>query len=74
MINTQKQTSKPVVLRGLVHVRQASRLLKIDEFNVYAAIWRGALRAKKYKGKWQIPLSAIERYEIRARSRERLQR
>lgn len=62
MINTQQQTSKPVVLRGLVNVRQASRLLKIDEFNVYAAIWRGAIRAMKSKGKWRIPQHEIQRY------------
>ncbi len=54
-------------VRGLVTVRMASRLLEIDQQNVYAALWRGALRAKKYKGKWQIPLSAINRYKIGAR-------
>lgn len=53
--------------RGLVTVRTAARLLKIDQQNVYQAVWRGALRAKKYKGKWQIPLSAIKRYKIGAR-------
>lgn len=51
--------------RGLVNVRQASRLLKIDEFNVYAAIWRGALRGIKWRGQWRIPYHEIQRYAAR---------
>jgi excisionase family DNA binding protein len=48
--------------RGLVTVRMASRLLKIDQQNVYAAIWRGSLRGIKWRGRWRISLSEIRRY------------
>ena len=47
---------------GLITVREAASILKIDAHSIRRAIWRGALRAMKYKGKWQIPLSAIKRY------------
>ena len=53
--------------RGLATVRTAARLLKIDPQNVYAALWRGALRAKKYKGKWRIPQHEIQRYAVQRR-------
>ena len=54
-------------VRGLVTVRMAAHLLRIDRQNVYAAIWRGALRAMKYKGKWRIPQCEIQRYAAQRR-------
>jgi excisionase family DNA binding protein len=48
--------------RGLIAVGRAASLLKIDRQNVYEAIWRGAIRAKKVKGRWRLPLHEVQRY------------
>ncbi|TSA01621.1 MAG: hypothetical protein D4R81_05915 [Nitrospiraceae bacterium] len=39
----------------------------MDEHSIRRALWRGALRGRKYKRQWRISLSAINRYKIGAR-------
>lgn len=50
--------------RGLLTVRQAARSIGIDPQNVYAAIWGQRLLAKKFRGKWLIPLHEVQRYAV----------
>lgn len=58
-------THKKAAEKGLLTVRQASRLIRIDEQNVYAAIWEKRLPAKKVRGRWRIPMHEVRRYAAR---------
>lgn len=49
--------------RGLVSVREAAAILKIDEHSVRRAIWRGAIRATKTNGHWRLPLHQVRQYQ-----------
>jgi excisionase family DNA binding protein len=41
-------------------VREAARRLGVRLDVVYASLWAGKLAARKYRGKWFIPLAAVE--------------
>ena len=65
-MQTQRHTpEKEMAFHGLLTVRQASRLLRIDQHNVYAGIWGKRLFAKKVRGRWRIPYHEVQRYAAR---------
>ncbi len=46
---------------GLITVREAASILRIDEHSVRRAIWRGALRGRKRGGRWLLSRSEVTR-------------
>lgn len=56
--------------RGMVDIRHAAGLLRIDPLSVYRAIWEGRLRGHKLRGHWIVTLSAIRHYKARRRKHE----
>jgi excisionase family DNA binding protein len=52
---------------GLLHVREAARLLERDVITIYRMIWAGRLRGVKHNGRWLIWGSDIRRQIAGAR-------
>ena len=61
MLKERHSTHKKAAENGFATVRQASRLIRIDEQNVYAAIWGKRLRAQKVRGRWCLSKQDVSR-------------
>ncbi len=50
-------------------LKLAARLLQVDRFTIYRAIWRGDIHAIKRQGLWFISIAELRRWQARKRRR-----